>query len=78
MQINYGLILVSFDENYMRVHHFVGFEDKPTQSDIDGLWKELNEDEEFGFCGKLNNVDYDIIEATPEIVQDYRKILMGD
>lgn len=73
--MKYGLIVVDKDEtkrydgDNILFHHFCGYMEKPTQTDIDILRTELETDEEI----KMDNInDMDIIDA-PDYVVAYFK-----
>ena len=66
--VNYGIIAIPPGTPVggpYHILHFVGYEKKPTDKDFDALFEELRTDKEFG----MTDIDFDLIEATPEIVK---------
>jgi hypothetical protein len=74
MNIKYGLIVLDPipDENgKLGVFHFCGYENRPTDVEIEDLRRELETDEEFGLTDRMN--DLIIREALPSVVEFYRE-----
>ncbi len=72
MQINYGLVVLSPKESGVEILHFCGYEEQPTQIDINSLTFELQTDPEFGL---IDRTDYVVCEAWDELMTEYRKML---
>ena len=70
MNINYGLVVVD-PENPNAVLHFCGYENEPTQNDVDELYAELRTDEEFGLTDIIQ--DLDIADATEEMMKYFKE-----
>lgn len=70
MKINYGLSVIDLETGELL--HFVGYENMPTELDIEELEKELQTDEEFGLMGID---DYVIIESTDEELNFFKSML---
>jgi len=66
MKINYGI--VALDEKGT-ILHFCGYENPVKKEDFDKLKSELDNDKEFS----LKGTNYTLAEASPEIIEDYRK-----
>jgi hypothetical protein len=71
MKINYGLVAVAAEDknkDKVRILHFCGYEEEPTEVEINSLKEELQTFQEFGLVG----IDFCLAHATPEIVEFYR------
>ena len=69
--IKYGLMVIdpTQESEMMDILHFVGYWEKPTQTDADSLRQELLTDEEFGLTEIAHRLD--ILPAPDYIVQEY-------
>jgi len=69
--IKYGLIVIdpTQEGDMLDILHFVGYWNKPTKSDADGLREELIADEEFGLTEIAHRLD--ILPAPDYIVKHY-------
>jgi|LakMenE01Jun11ns_1017448.scaffolds.fasta_scaffold9726473_2 hypothetical protein len=68
--IKYGIVAVLKEEENQDdsfVVHFCGYWEKPEKSDWDSLREELETDEEFGLIG----MDFELMEATPEMIKHF-------
>ncbi len=67
----YGLMVIdpTQESEMMDILHFVGYWEKPTQTDSDSLRQELMTDEEFGLTEIAHRLD--ILPAPDYIVQEY-------
>jgi hypothetical protein len=74
-QLNYGLKIVHPD-NPSEILQFCGYAEKPTNRDEALLRIELKDDPDLGLQDLWDVVD--IIEASDEEVQDYRRIIGED
>ncbi len=76
MKINYGLIAVLPDESKkdedLEVLHFCGYEKPPSVSDLESLYEELRNDEEFGLTEVADGLV--IIPAPKEVLEYYRDV----
>ena len=73
MEINFGIIAVSGLSEPLRIHHFCGYENKPTERDFSELRRELENDETFGLAGEMETIM--LVEAPKEIVMRYRRLM---
>lgn len=76
--MKFGLIVVAKDyltsnDDEYHVYHFCGFENEPTQDDIDILYAELKSDPEFGLSDFMDTLQ--IVTAPSEVVKAFEKIL---
>ena len=81
IKTNYGLILVDKDEDKrfdeygsILFYHYVGYIEQPTQEDINSVWEELNDSNQFQY-DNINELT--IIEA-PKYVVEYFKNFTDD
>jgi hypothetical protein len=75
-EIKYGMIAVPKVIGNIGVEdvlHFVGFWEKPGESDYKAIREELENDLEFG----LTDIEFDLIEAPSEFVDLYRKNIIN-
>ena len=78
-EIKYGLIVLSqkdLEKDIYEILHFVGYDEEPTDLNIEQLRDELKTDESFGLTGMWD--DLIIIRASEETVEEYREITGGD
>lgn len=79
-KFTHGIIAVNPtkpDENdNLEVLHFVGYWTEPTEEDVLSLWKELNEDEEFGLKNQIDEIE--LIPAPEDIVEIYNNMVDWD
>lgn len=73
MQINHGLVAGKVRENgNFEVFHFCGYENEPTEVDIESFKHELATDPEFGQVGNFSELKF--ARATPEMVAFYTDV----
>ena len=70
---NHGLVVVDEKE---RIVHFVGYPEKPTETDIKLLLQELAEDAEFGLVDILDSCS--IHEAQPHVLEHFKNAIKED
>lgn len=75
MQIRYGIIAYMMENESMTVFHFCGYENPPTQRDIDSLAQELNSDPQFGLVGRIGK-DIKLMEASDGIIKEMARQLL--
>lgn len=76
MKIKYGIIaytLVDKKSPKMRILHLCGYEEPPSQADIDSLSHELNTDPRFGLVGKIGNGVF-LMEASQDIIKSFEEL----
>lgn len=74
-EIKYGMIAVPKGLDNIELEdvvHFVGFWNKPGDSDYKAIREELETDPEFG----LTEMDFDLVEAPQEIFDFYKKNIL--
>ena len=73
MDIKYGIVAYTLegpkDKPVIAILHFCGYENPPTQQQIDGLAEELNTDPEFNLVGRIG-VDVLLTEASDAMVRE--------
>lgn len=75
--IKYGLIVLNrkdIEEGIYEILHFVGYEEEPTDKDIELLKDELKEDKSLGLSGLGENLI--IIHASDETVEEYKSYVL--
>ena len=76
MQINYGLVAaVQIDRFHVEIVHFCGYEQEPTDVEIQALEEELQTDPQFDLVGRD---DYIIVPTTEDMVDFYRRVHNGE
>jgi hypothetical protein len=79
LKINYGLICLHADfmdeGGNAEVLHFCGFQNKPTDSDIEFLREELREDKDFGLSDIVDELI--IVDAPEEVLSYYKELAEG-
>jgi hypothetical protein len=70
MKINYGLVAVDSNDDIL---HFCGYEEEPTQCDIDHLREELSQDMSFGLTEMMDEIE--IITASDEVLKFYQDVV---
>ena len=70
MKINYGLVAVDSEDDIL---HFCGYEEEPTQTDIDHLREELSQDISFGLTEMMGEIE--IITASDEVLKFYQDVV---
>jgi hypothetical protein len=78
MNINYGLIVfdpIPNENGTVTVFHFCGYENPPTEAQIEGLRRELETDEEFCLTGRMHEME---IMVAPQDVVDYHRELLRE
>lgn len=80
IKINYGLMVfdpeIPEENGEKEIVHFCGFEENPSQNEIEHLREELRTDEEFGLTEVWERLV--IIPAPYDIVEQYRKMINND
>jgi len=75
-EIKYGMIAVPRGLKNIEVEdvvHFVGFWEKPGESDYNAIREELETDPEFG----LIDMEFDLLEAPQEIFDFYKENILN-
>lgn len=80
MNINYGIIAIEVisndgkSESEIGIVHFIGYDCPITDEMVEQAKNELNTDEDFHLVGRID-VDVFVMEAPPDIVNDYKKLM---
>lgn len=77
--MKYGLVVIDSravnEDGEAPILHFCGYEENPSDFDVQDLYRELGETPEFGCMDIMDFIE--IHDASPEIVTEYREGLLN-
>ena len=74
MDIQFGIIAVDVKREV--IAHFIGFEEQPNLQDFIEIYKELQEDKEFGLTDQMEDIF--LFPASDAEVEEFRKDIPKD
>lgn len=80
-KFTHGIVVVipsQADENGVPIVHFVGYWDKPTIVDVEGVMDEMETDENFGLIEEAKAGLLEYYPANPEIIEYYNNQIIDE